>query len=475
VTPFTGRDEDLARLNGQLRRIERSGTGRALIVTGRRRVGKSRLVQEFCVRSGLPFFAFQASRGRRADRERADLVSQIGQSSLPDRDRAGGAAPGDWLLTLRVLSDAVPADRPSIVVLDEVPWLVEQDDEFEGALQTAWDRLLLAKPCLLILVGSDASVMNGLQDYQRPFFGRAAPLPIRPLALAAIQDLTGLDAADTIDAALVTGGFPEVTTQWQAGMSLGDFLTDQLNDPLSPLLIAGQLTMLGEFPEANRARAVLEAIGAGERTFGTIAQAATGGSEALPSGALTPVLGRLIARDVVAADLPLSTANSDRDKRYRIADPYLRFWLAFLSRAVAEAERGTGDRSVRRVLSAFPSWRGRAVEPLIRTSLARLLPDDQWPDANEIGGWWNRQNNPEIDLVAADRTPATRSIAFAGSVKWLEQRRFDQRDLTALATGAKQIPGAENASLVAVSRAGTVPGLDLARTWTPADLVDAWR
>ncbi len=472
---FTGRDEDLARLNGQLRRIERSGAGRALIVTGRRRVGKSRLVQEFCVRSGLPFFSFQASRGRRADRERDDLVAQIPQSTLPDKDRALGAAPGDWLHTLRTLADAVPADRPSIVVLDEVPWLVEQDSEFEGALQTAWDRFLTAKPCLLILVGSDASIMSGLQDYQRPFFGRAAPLPIRPLSLAAIQDLTGLDAADTIDTALVTGGFPEVTAQWQPGMTLNDFLNDQLNDPLSPLLIAGQLTMLGEFPEATQARAVLEAIGAGERTFGTIAQAAAGGSTALPSGALTPALGQLVARDVIAADLPLSTANSDRDKRYRIADPYLRFWLAFLSRAGAEAERGTGDRSVQRVLSSFPSWRGRAVEPLIRASLARLLPNDRWPDANEVGGWWNRQNNPEIDLVAVDRTSATRSVAFAGSIKWLEQRPFDKRDLAALVTGSNQIPGAENASLVAVTRAGTAPDLGLDHTWTPADLVDAWR
>jgi uncharacterized protein len=474
MVAFTGRDDDLARLDGQLRRIERSGAGRALIVTGRRRVGKTRLVQEFCVRSELPFFAYQASRGRRSESERADLVAQISLSNLPARERAAGASPGDWLHTLRVLADAVPTDRQSIVVLDEVPWLVEQDSEFEGALQTAWDRLLSIRPCLLILVGSDASVMRGLQNYARPFFGRAAPLPISPLSLAAVQDLTGLDAADSIDAALVTGGFPEVVAQWQPGMVLGEFLSDQLTDPLSPLLIAGQLTMLGEFPEATRARAVLEAIGSGERTFGTIAQAA-GGSSALPSGALTPILAQLIARDVVAADRPLSTANSDRDKRYRVADPYLRFWLAFLSRAGAEAERGTGERSVHRVLRSFPSWRGRAVEPIVRAALTRLLPDDRWPEANEVGGWWNRQNNPEIDLVAVDRMPATRSVTFVGSIKWLEQRAFDERDLSALASGARQIPGAEQASLVAVSRAGTAPGLDLDHAWSPADLVDAWR
>ncbi len=128
-----------------------------------------------------------------------------------------GVHAADWNQALRTLAVAVPDDRPSIAVLDEVPWLVEQDGEFEGALQTVWDRYLSAKPVLLLLVGSDLSVMEALQTYGRPFFGRAATMPVRPLHVADIADMTGLGAADAIDALLITGGFPRAGPRLATG------------------------------------------------------------------------------------------------------------------------------------------------------------------------------------------------------------------------------------------------------------------
>nr|WP_217808792.1 hypothetical protein [Nocardia donostiensis] len=76
-------------------------------------------------------------------------------------------------------------------MIDEVPWLVEQDAEFEGALQTVWDRHLSAKPVLLILMGSDISVMEALQSRDRPFFGRATKMAVQPLHVADVQSMTG--------------------------------------------------------------------------------------------------------------------------------------------------------------------------------------------------------------------------------------------------------------------------------------------
>ncbi|MET8003020.1 hypothetical protein [Nonomuraea glycinis] len=47
--------------------------------------------------------------------------------------------------------------------------------------------------------------------------------------------------------------------------------------------------------------------------------------------------------------------------------------------------------ALRRIERSWTAWRRRAVEPIIRESLARALPDERWPDTEEIGGWWNRQ------------------------------------------------------------------------------------
>lgn len=96
-----------------------------------------------------------------------------------------------------------------------------------------------------------------------------------------------------------------------------------------------------------------------------------------------------------------------------------------------------------------------------------------------MGGWWNRQFNPEVDLVGGDRAPVARQLLFAGSVKWLGTQ-FDSHDLAVLAAGAAQVPGfaADKTGLVIVSRSGVVSDLDLGHVdlvWSPEDVVRAWR
>jgi uncharacterized protein len=475
---FKGRTADLNLLAGQLRQVvDATGAtcGRAVIVTGRRRVGKSRLVQEFCDRAGLPYFVFQATRGRNPTSERADFAAALAQSGLPGTDAVAGLQATDWNQALRTVALALPQDTPVVAVIDEVPWLVEQDPEFEGALQTVWDRQLSQKPVLLILVGSDLSVMEALQSYGRPFFGRAAKMTVNPLHLADVQAMTGLDAAEAIDALLITGGFPEVVQTWQPGLHRGDYLRRELASPLSPLLMAGELSLLGEFPEATHSRAVLEAVGSGERTFTMIATEA-GGANPLASGTLSPILSTLLEKKVLAVDSPLSTKADTKNRRYRIADPYLRFWLSFLQRGIPLVERGRSDLLLERIERSWTSWRGRAVEPVIRESLLRLLPDARWPETQVIGGWWNRQNNPEIDLVGADREPVARHIQFLGSIKWLENQPFDRHDYDSLVRGVLTVPGTDrDTRLAAVSRSGIAPDLPLATSWGPDELLRAWQ
>ncbi|MEV6956465.1 ATP-binding protein [Streptomyces sp. NPDC051183] len=475
---FKGRTSDLDQLARQLSLVA-GGTGatrgQAVTVTGRRRVGKSRLVQEFCDRSGLPYVVFQATRGRNAVAERADFAATLGHSALSGAELVAGLQAADWNQALRSLAVAIPDDTPSIAVLDEVPWLVEQDGEFEGALQTVWDRHLSAKPVLLILVGSDMSVMEALPSYGRPFFGRAAKMTVQPLHLADVQAMTGLDAAEAVDALLITGGFPEIVQSWRPGMGRRDFLRETVANPLAPLLVAGELSLLGEFPEASHSRAVLEAVGSGERTFSNIA-ARAGGAGALPSGTLSPLLNTLLAKRVLAADLPLSVKVDSKNKRYRIADPYLRFWLAFLQRGIPLIERGRGDLALERIERSWTTWRSRAVEPVIRESLLRMLPDERWPQTEAVGGWWNRQNNPEIDLIGADREPVAGQVHFIGSVKWLESQPFGRREYDALVRDMLAVPGTgPGTALVAVSRCGVEDDMPLAAHWGPEDLVRAWR
>ncbi|MEV6106895.1 DUF234 domain-containing protein [Streptomyces sp. NPDC051940] len=474
---FTGRERELASLDRHLRWV-REGRGdqrgRALLLRGRRRVGKSRLVDVFCERSGVPYVTHQATRGEDPARERELLLAEVRQSSLPDVSLlAGVERTADWATALRQLAAVLPDDAPSIVVLDEFPWILEGDPVAEGALQTAWDRALSRKPVLLILIGSDLAMMEQLSAYGRPFHQRGVEMQLPPLTPYEVGEMAGLPAAEAIDAFLVTGGLPLIAQEWREGESREHFLRRSLEDPTSPLLVSAERALAAEFPAALQARHVLSVIGSGERTFTSIAARAGTADRALAPGSLNPALKSLVEKRLVAVDTPLSVKGGERDRRYRIADPYLRLWLAFFERGIADVERGRGRQVADSVERSWPSWRGRAVEPVVREALARLLPDEQWPNVHEVGGWWPRTNNPEVDLVGADRVPA-RGIGFVGSVKWHERTPFDRRDLAVLARDALAVPGAsEDTPLIAVSRCG-FEAEGLAAAYGPEHLLKAW-
>ncbi|MEV0684014.1 ATP-binding protein [Nocardia sp. NPDC050378] len=468
---FVGRWRELRTLDEALDGVRASigsaKPGRCLILRGRRRIGKSALVEEFTQRSGVPNMFYTSEIGVGTD-PLIEFSDTVARSSLPDADIFAEALPANWTAALRQLAGILPDDQPSIVVLDELPYLMDESGAFESVLQRAWDRELCRKPVLLILIGSDLAMMQALTSYGRPFHQRGTEMRLGPLNPADVATMTGADAAAAFDATLITGGLPIICARWRTGEDMWDFLQRELADPVSPLVVSAQLSLAAEFPEHTLARQVLSAIGSGERTFANIARAAGG----LAATSLTRALNLLVNKGIVAAELPVSLTPS-KDRRYRITDSYLRFWLTFLGPYLPELDRLRADLTLHRIRRGWSSWRGRAVEPLIRESLSRLLPAEGVPAVPVIGGYWTRTNDVEIDIVGADREPVAQELAFLGSIKWLENSPFDVHDLTDLQNHRFRLTDAA-VPLIAVSRSGFATD-HLAAGFGPADLLAAWQ
>jgi len=479
-TPFVGRSTELNLLGKRLDRITATGSGTAVALRGRRQVGKSRLVQEFCDRAQVPYVFYSAIKGASSVEGVTAFLSELRESSLPvDRELVPDHASGGWPDAFRALASVLPTS-PCVVVLDELPWLAEQDPVFDGALQTAWDRLLSARPVLLLLLGSDLHMMERLTAYDRPFYGRADNLVLGPLNPAETANALGLSPADAIDAHLVSGGLPGILRAWPHGTPALDFIEAECADPASPLFSIPESALMAEFPAPDQARRVLEAVGSGDRTHANIAATAGSQTGALPSGILSPLLRRLTDdKRVLAMDLPLSSTPG-KPALYRVADTNLRLYLAALRTAQEQTRRGRPEAAFRILHRRWTTWRGRAVEPLIRESLALAAASGAlpWPDVEAVGSWWNRQFNPELDLIGADRAPVAQHLFFAGSIKWLATP-FDHHDLAALQRAAPQVPGFQPGAtgLVAVSLSGMADGLDtsaLDLQWRATDVVGAW-
>jgi hypothetical protein len=176
---------------------------------------------------------------------------------------------------------------------------------------------------------------------------------------------------------------------------------------------------------------------------------------------------------VAAVERPLSSRSSN-DTRYRVADPYLRFWLRFVEPGLEEIERGRGRLVAERVRRNWTEYRGRAIEPLVREALKLLLPDERFGGARYVGGYWNRRGDVEVDLVGADKKEKPDRVDFIGSIKWRESRPFDRRDFVSLSGQLGDVPGTDDSTLlVGISRTGfDTDALDAA--FSPEDLMEAW-
>lgn len=440
---------------------------------GRRRVGKSRLVQEFCDSSGLPYCFYQAVQRPREDalREFADTVAQSGVDAAAT---FAGANFNAWPATLRAACEGATQDRPLILVIDELPYLTEQDSGFASDLQKAWDRDIERMPVLLVCVGSDVRMMEELVKERAPVHGRPTlELRLLPLSVAAVAQITGAgNGADAIDRYLIVGGFPSLAARWPSGASTQMFLADALVDD-HPFVTSALRIMASEFQGELGAQRVIEAIGHGETARGRIGSRAgvTGNTLDRALAVLTEI------KRMVERRTPYAVPPGTKFARYTILDSYLRFWLRFVAPHLAEIARGRGDLTAARVARDWDAYRGRAVEPLVRESVERLLLEPNIARAAGgaafVGSYWTRDNSVEVDLVGGDAAQPTR-IMVVGSVKWREREGFTASERRALVEHRAAVPGAADARLMIVSRTGVQRGVSADLVLGADDIVAAW-
>jgi hypothetical protein len=469
---FIGRGPDLARLHDQLSAVRSSRTGRLLAVRGRRQVGKSALLTRFVAEADAASLFMTAIKNAAPAAHLADLAEAAATSAHPPRDADLLAEPPtSWTDALRRV-EIMARSEPLVVVLDEYPWAAAADPTLDSRIQVAWDRGLEHLPVLLVLVGSDLSVMERTVAHDSPLYGRARPFVVDPLAPRDTAEfVAGADALAALDVHLVTGGYPRLVRAASDAGGAPELVRAAVADPFSELVVSAQLTLDAELPPTVSARAVLEAIGddsRGPAVFGAIADRLPGG-EGAAGAQVSRAVATLQEKRLVAVDLPAGAPAGSRLRRYRVTDSYLRFWLRFVRPRLGDVERGRGDLAWAAYQRGWSTWRGRAIEPLVREALWRRAPDlPGLAGTTVVGGWWGRANTVEIDIVALG-SPGPLAV---GTVKWRENAPITTADMRALDRGAAAAGLPEDALRVAVCPAGaTGSGADL--VWTADDVLAA--
>ena len=417
-----------------------------VVLTGRRRVGKSFLLAS--VLTGERVVSFQAD--EQDQRAQLDLLAREAARLLP-------SAPPlhfpDWEEALSFFDAEAMNGGPLVVVLDEFQYLCAAQPALPSIVQRAWDDWQRrGLPITLVLCGSALSFMDGLLAHGSPLFGRATQRPF--LAPLDYRDAAGFvrsrDPVALLRRYAVLGGTPQYQA-WAGDRRLETVLRTAILAKGQPLY-ADPLHLLREgegVRDPGTYFSILRAIAGGATQHNRIAH-----QVGLATANLSPRLARLEELGYVTAWTPLAAGGRERRASYRIADPYFRFFFRYVFPNRSRLERGRVDDVAHEVMADLDNLMGRAFEDCCRTWVGRYADEASVGRSEELGSWWSRDGQVEIDVVGVRK----HRYSLLGSCKW--RRTVDVDALEDLRDAQATLGGtAAAARLVLFARSGFTPAL----------------
>ena len=378
MAAFVNRSAELARLH-DLFAADRAELG---VVYGRRRLGKTRLVKKALEdHEGTVFY--------QARQKTADLQLEQFVETASETFPGIGDIRLDWERLLRYLGD-----RDATVVLDEFPYLIEQDESLPSVLQALFDHEFDASSTTFVLVGSSISMMEEatlLGD--SPLYGRTSlKLDIRQLPFNSVSAFLSDDASadEIVRAWSVFGGVPYYLEELDDARSLGENVQRLVLDRHGSLRDEPEYVLRMELTEPTRYFSILEAIAGGSTSRNEIA-----GTTGIEYNQLSMYLDRLARLRLIERRVPV-TEKPERSKRsqYRLRDPLFRFWFRFLYGSTDRYDRFGENAYERLVEPEMADFTSSAFEDLCCRALWTVY--DELPIV-DVGQWWYQDH--EIDVV----------------------------------------------------------------------------
>jgi len=343
---------------------------------GRRRIGKSTLIEHFARRIQARFIKIEGVKPKPRYDNNTELEAFARQLAL--QTEAEDTLPANWLAAFHRL-DRELDDTRTVVLLDEVSWLGHYDPTFSDMLKIAWDNMFKKHDRLIFVVCGSVStwIRDNIID-NRAFYGRRSlDIVVPELPLAECVKFWG-DAAERIptreifDVLAVTGGVPKYLEEVDPSLTARENLRRMCYQPKAPLREDFDEMFNDVITQQPRyAASVLRTLVAGSRTVTEIA--AEMGVE--KSGNITDSLQQLEESGLVSGDVGKNpTTGADvRERRFRLKDNYVRFYLRYIEPVKAVIDAGGFSFTGLEALSGWEATMGLAFENMVVNHVRDLI------------------------------------------------------------------------------------------------------
>lgn len=374
------REEEMKVLN----ELYNSGKAELIVIYGRRRVGKTRLLQEFV-----------------RDKNHIYLIADISENILDTFSRIVSkkyrfAKFDSWDEFFEFLL-SISEDR-IVVVLDEFQYLYKVNKAFPTILQRWWEELKNTK-IMLILCGSIISLIYRISlGYGSALYGRkTSELEVKPLKFRDIRNFfPRYSPEELVKVYAVLGGVPRYLEEFDNSADVMTNLKERILRKTSFLYNEPMNLLFEEFKDYAKYLAILNAVAEGATTFSEISV-----KSRIQQNKLSKYLMTLERVGIVRKVIPITEKKSKRSI-YEISDNFYRFWFKFVYPNRSYLEFGNIDIVLEEIEKEFNQFIGKAFEDIAREFLSERYM---------VGRWWYK--DVEVDAVGIGKNEA---VFF--EVKW---------------------------------------------------------
>lgn len=370
---FIGRQEQLDALT----HLWNKTTASLVTCRGRRRIGKSTLIEEFARRTSDHFINLVGLSPRKGMTDRRQRMNFC--EELADQTNGKIVKARNWTAAFKALDERIPHEGRTVVLLDEISWMGSRNPDFAGYLKVAWDKRLKKHDNLvLVLCGSVSSwIAENILD-STGFVGRdSLDLEVNELSLADSVKMFGaagtrLSPHEIFDFLSVTGGVPKYLEEISPEWSFEENIRQLCFLPRGTLFREFNETFSEVFGKKTSSRGeVLRVLAESPLSLVEIAKALA----KTPNGKLSRTLRDLLYAGFISKDSGLNPLTHEplRMERYRIKDNYTRFYLRVIEPRHQAIEKGLFKFSSVEQLNGWAGLLGLQFENMVLNHISDLF------------------------------------------------------------------------------------------------------